>query len=64
MIKDVLRFQNGEVMVFDERGEQLPEYQGRYDEVKEKILADAPASAQFFRGGWNLASDVVPREKW
>jgi len=41
------------VMVFDENGEQLPVFQGRYEEVKVKILAHAPASARFFHGTWN-----------
>lgn len=64
MIKDVIKFQNGIVMVFDETGEQLSQYQGRYEEVKEKILADAPQSAQFFHGMWNVSENAVPREEW
>ena len=47
MIKTVIRIKNDMVMVFDEDGEQIPEYQGHYDEVKEKILADAPAGSVF-----------------
>jgi hypothetical protein len=35
------------VMVFDEYGEQIPEYQGYYHDVKEKILADAPTGSVF-----------------
>jgi hypothetical protein len=35
------------VLVFDENGEELPEYQGYYDNVKERILADARADSVF-----------------
>ena len=41
-ISNVVRWQNGMVMVFDERGDQLPEYQGRWDDVKDAILRDKP----------------------
>ena len=32
-------FANGMVMAFAANGEQIPEYQGPYDEVKDKIRA-------------------------
>lgn len=48
MINQVIKFQNDMVMVFDEGGEQMPQYQGRYKNVKVKILADAPEEAEFF----------------
>ena len=38
MIKTVIRSQNSMIMVFDKKGEQIPEYQGQYEDVKEKIL--------------------------
>lgn len=41
-IENVVRWQNGMVMVFDERGQQLPKYQGRWEEKKEEILRDKP----------------------
>lgn len=46
------------------RGEQLPEFQGRYDEVRAKILAHAPKSAQFFHGMWNVSGNAVTRRDW
>ena len=64
MISDVIKFQNGMVMVFDEQGEQIPEYQGRYEEVRDKIMADAPKSARFFRAVWMVSGDAIPREEW
>ena len=47
MIKTAIRFQNNMVMAFDKEGEQTPRYQGKYEEVKESILKDAPPDAIF-----------------
>ncbi len=47
MIKTVIRIKNDMVMVFDEDGEQMPEYQGYYNDVKARILANAPAGSVF-----------------
>jgi hypothetical protein len=65
MIKSVIRCPNDMVVVFDENDEQIPEYQGRYEEVKEHILQDAPPGAVF--GHWlDYESDIktVSREEW
>ncbi len=65
VIKIVSRFQNDMVVVFDERGEQIPEYQGQYEEVKESILTDAPPEAVFAHGFTDFGKlDEVPREQW
>ena len=64
MINDVIKFSNGIVIVFDEKGEQLREYQGRYEEVRDKIVADAPQGARFFHGVWKLSGDAIPKEEW
>ncbi len=47
MIKSVIKSQSDMVLVFDEEGEQIPEYQGDYEEVKENILRDSPSTAVF-----------------
>ena len=65
MIKSVIRCPNDMVVVFDENDEQIPEYQGRYEEVKEHILQDAPPQAVF--GHWlDYEGDIktVSREEW
>ncbi len=65
MIKSVIRCQNDMVIVFDQDDEQVPEYQGRYEEVKERILKDAPPEAMF--GHWfDYETDVrtVSRDEW
>jgi hypothetical protein len=43
VITDVMRWENGMVMVFDQFGEQMSDYQGPWDEMKEKIERDKPA---------------------
>lgn len=35
-------FANGMVMAFDQNGEQMPDYQGRLEEVEGKIKEDYP----------------------
>lgn len=62
MIKSVIRAENGSVAAFDENDEQIAEYQGEYEEVREKILRDAPPDAVFGRITTTIES--VPREEW
>ena len=47
MIKTVIRLKNNMVMVFDTEGEQVPEYQGKYEDVKGRILRDASTGTVF-----------------
>lgn len=62
MIKSVLKIENGMVLVFDENDEQIPEYQGLYEKVRGKILADAPLDAIF--GHIVTGLKAVTREEW
>jgi hypothetical protein len=65
MIKTVIKSADGMVIVFDKTGEQVPQYQGRYEEVKLLILRDAPAETRFGcfpDGGQELK--IVSREEW
>lgn len=65
MIKTVIRTSNDMVIVFDERGEQIPEYQGPYEEVKDKILRDASPDAIFgHRINSRGETHLRIREKW
>jgi hypothetical protein len=65
VIKTAVRLKNDMVMVFDETGEQIPEYQGQYDMVKGNILRDASPEAVFSHG---IAASgrllEVSRENW
>ena len=65
MIKTVIKSQNGMVMVFDKGGEQIPKYQGQYEEVRESILKDALPEAVFSHGfGDDFELRVIPRGEW
>ena len=65
MIKTAIRFQSNMVVVFDEEGEQVPEYQGSYEKVRGSILKNAPTYTVFAHG---FTEDgelrKVSREKW
>ena len=64
-IKTVIRCSNDMVIVFDKRGEQIPEYQGRYQKVKESILRDAPNDAVFGRfPDCESELAIIPRQEW
>ena len=65
MIKTVIRARNNMVIVFNTKGEQITEYQGQYDAVREKILADAPQGAVFNHWFGHAAKpEAVPAEYW
>ncbi len=65
MIKTVIKVQNGGVLVFDAGGEQIPEYQGQYEDVKGAILKDATLETVFLH--WFDYADkpvAVSRAGW
>ncbi len=64
VIKTAIRLPNDMVMVFDEEGEQVPEYQGWYEEMKEQLLRDAPLGAEFVHWFYDTVDELVPREIW
>jgi hypothetical protein len=65
VIKTVIKSWNGMVLVFDNKGEQMPKYQGRYEDIKESILKDAPPEAIFSQiSGNDFTLEVVPRAEW
>ena len=65
MIKTVIRLKNNAVMVFDAEGEQVPEYQGQYEDVKGKILRDASTGTVFNHWfGHVFEPEMVPENNW
>ena len=56
MIASVILWTNGMVTVFDERGQQVPEYAGRFEEMWQRIYAEAPAArwqiGHYRQDGW------------
>jgi len=64
-IRAVIKAPNGMVLVFDGREEQIPEYQGQYEQVKPHILQDAPPSAVFsYAFDYESKLKTVSREEW
>ena len=65
MIKSIIKCSNNMVIVFDRRGEQIPQYQGQYEKVKEIILKDAPPEAVFAHGfAKGIELQKVTRHEW
>lgn len=65
MIASIVKCPNNMVMVFNEKGEQIPEHQGDYLEVKERILKEAPLSAAFsYLSDYKPEFQAVPRDEW
>jgi hypothetical protein len=62
MIRRVMKSEKGIVLAFDEAGEQIPQYQGQYEEVRERILRDAPLNAVFSHVTDSI--EAVSREEW
>lgn len=50
-ITNVYHFTNGMVATFDQYGKQMPEFQGRFDEVEPKIRA-AGFDGEIVYGSW------------
>ena len=67
MIKTVVKTEDGTCMVFDAQGEQIPECQGPWEEVKERILRVpsavifGPKSIHLLRAITILKEKEVPR---
>ena len=65
MIKSVIRCPNNMVLVFNEHEEQIPEYQGQYEETRERILEDASSEAVFsYLLYYKAELKAVTREEW
>jgi len=65
MIKSVIRTQEDMVLVFNEKDRQIPEYQGLYKDVRQKILRNAVAGTVFKH--WLESSPeprIVPQNNW
>lgn len=63
-MKEVIYWSNGVVMVFDDQGQQMPEYQGKFSECKQKILDAARPDTQFQAGIWNHSLHPISRDEF
>ena len=65
MMETVIRLRNNMVMVFDTAGEQITEYQGQYEDVKEIMLRDASSGTVFNHWfGYSLEPETVLSKSW
>ena len=65
MMKTVIRLGNDMVIVFDDAGEQMPEYQGQYQDMKAGILGEATSETVFNHWfGYSFEPVVVPAKRW
>ena len=62
MISKVIRFQDDTVRVFDEKEKHIPEFEGKYQDVRVKILARAPRSTKFYHVS-TIRAEVL-RKDW
>lgn len=59
MIKKIIIFANANVMVFNEKGQQMSKYQGRIDKVFKKILQNITKEAEVEFMDWRTGN-VIP----
>lgn len=64
MIKEAVLFDNEMVIVFDENGQQIPEYQGRHSQVVTKIIQDSTDKTIFKFATWGQFAIEVSKERW
>jgi len=64
IVKSVYLFTSGMVIVFNEKGEQIPELQGRLDTVKEKILEASDQNTRFNISRWNEWAQPLRRDEF
>lgn len=62
MIHQVVLYSNGMVMVFDYNGEQIPELQGRFLDVRGLILKLVNDTTEFYIGDWNNGTVRMNKE--
>lgn len=65
MLMRVIKWDDGSVVAFDEREQRIPELNGRYDEVHERVLRDAGPDTKFFKGLARYGvTEEITRAEW
>lgn len=64
MVCEVYLFTTGMVMVFDERGDQVPDLQGKLDDVRAAILETTASNpdVEFWHARWSVYQEMITRE--
>lgn len=65
MIAKVYLWTNNAVTVFNQKGEQMPEYQGTLPAVKDLILCNANDKTEYYLASWQEATNKrITREEF
>ena len=65
MLMRVIKWDDGNVVAFDERGQKIPELNGPYDQVREKVLRDSGPDTKFLKGMARYGvTEPIKREEW
>jgi hypothetical protein len=65
MIKTVIRIESNIVFVFDEKGDELTEYQGEYENVKHDIMSNCNKDTIFIHWfGISQKPKITDKGKW
>lgn len=64
MLCRVYKINNGMVFCTDERGRSIPELQGAYEVVKNKVLEAALPYTEFYHVIWGSKNNRVSKEDW
>ena len=64
VLKTVCTWDNGLTIVFDAAGQQVPELQGRIDELRDAILAAANEGTEFRVGSYRNGTWEVTPDAW
>lgn len=60
----LILFQNGMVMAFDAIGNQMPEFQGSYNEVAPKLKETDLSQTQFQKGEWERSLKSISQAEF
>lgn len=60
----VIRWSNDIVMVFDGQGKQMPEHQGRYLDVIDKLRQLDLSGCEFYNGVWQQEVTPISAEEF
>lgn len=64
MLKTVYLWANNFVTAFDEGGNQIPELQGKFFDVKDAILRSAMIQTKFYLSDWSSSPVEITKEKF
>lgn len=64
MISKVYLWDNNMVMVFDEEGKQITDYQGALSQVKDKIVCNDDPTTQYYLSSWQGEKKLITKKEF